>query len=82
MTDANIEPTVRRLLQELRPEVDLASVPGDADLREELDLDSMDFLNFVIAIHDATEIEIPEDDYAELMTLDECIAYLEGRQTE
>jgi acyl carrier protein len=40
----------------------------------------MDFLNFVIAIHDATEIEIPEDDYAELMTLNECIAYLEARQ--
>lgn len=79
MSDTNIEATVRRLLQELRPEVDLASVPGDADLREELDLDSMDFLNFVIAIHDATEIEIPEDDYAELMTLDECIAYLAGR---
>ena len=80
MNNTNTEATVRRLLQELRPEVDLASVPGDADLREELDLDSMDFLNFVIAIHDATEIEIPEDDYAELMTLDECIAYLEARQ--
>lgn len=80
MSNANIEPTVRRLLQELRPEVDLASVPGDADLREELDLDSMDFLNFVIAVHDATEIEIPEDDYAELMTLDECVAYLERRR--
>ncbi len=79
MNNTNTEATVRRLLQELRPEVELAAVPGDADLREELDLDSMDFLNFVIAIHDATEIEIPEDDYAELMTLDECIAYLEGR---
>jgi acyl carrier protein len=80
MSDTNIEATVRRLLQELWPEVDLASVTGDADLREELDIDSMDFLNFAIVIHDATEIEIPEDDYAELMTLDECIAYLEDRQ--
>jgi acyl carrier protein len=80
MSNTNTEATIRRLLQELRPEIDLASVPGDSNLREELDLDSMDFLNFVIAIHDATEIEIPEDDYAELMTLDECIAYLEARQ--
>jgi acyl carrier protein len=79
MTTSTIEPTVRRLLNELRPEIDLETVPRDADLREELDVDSMDFLNFVISVHEATGIDIPEDDYGELISLDDLVDYLEAR---
>jgi acyl carrier protein len=79
MTGSTIEATVRRLLSELRPEIDLDTVPRDADLREELDVDSMDFLNFVISVDEATGIEIPEDDYAQLVSLDDLVGYLEGR---
>lgn len=79
MTTSTTEATVRRLLSELRPEIDLDTVPRDADLREELDVDSMDFLNFVIAIDEATGIEIPEDDYGELISLDDLLSYLDER---
>jgi len=70
-------PQVERVLHELRPEADLAALPADADLREELDLDSMDFLNFVIGVHEATGVDIPEADYGRVSTLEACIEYLE-----
>jgi acyl carrier protein len=69
---------VHRLLHELRPEADLASLGGGANLRDELDLDSMDFLNFVIGLDEATGVDIPEADYAQLETLDDCVRYLEA----
>ncbi len=78
MSDS-VRPDVERVLHELRPEADLATLPGDADLREELDLDSMDFLNFVIGVHEATGIEIPEADYSHVSTLEDCVEYLERR---
>jgi len=59
----------------LGPEVDLAAVGKDEDLRETLDLDSMDFLNLVIALHEATGRDIPESDYPRLRTLAGMIAY-------
>ena len=45
-------------------------------LRDQLDIDSMDFLNFVIAMNERTGIEIPESDYGELATLTGCVTYL------
>ena len=78
MTTSTTEATVRRLLAELRPEIDLDTVPRDADLREEMDIDSMDFLNFVVSVDTATGIEIPEDDYGELISLDDLVAYLDA----
>jgi len=66
------------VLHELRPEADLDALPADADLREELDLDSMDFLNFVIGVHEATGVDIPEADYGRVSTLEACLEYLEG----
>ncbi len=68
---------LRALLHRLRPEANLAALPGDADLREELDLDSMDFLNFVIALSEGTGVEVPEADYAHLATVEDCVAYLD-----
>jgi acyl carrier protein len=44
--------------------------------RDQLDIDSMDFLNFVIAVHEALHVEIPEADYPKLITLNGCVAYL------
>jgi len=74
---------LRQLLLEelgnLAPEADLGAVPPDVDLREALDLDSMDFLNLVMALHKRLAIDIPERDYAELRTIDGAIAYLTAR---
>jgi acyl carrier protein len=52
--------------------------PGE-DLRQRLDLDSMDHLNFVIGLHQATGVEIPERDYTKLVTLSGAVSYLAAR---
>jgi acyl carrier protein len=63
-------------LASVAPEADLGSLDPRAVLRDELDLDSMDFLNFVIALHKALGIEVPERDYGKLTTLEACVDYL------
>jgi acyl carrier protein len=65
-----------RVLGGIAPEADLAALDPGADLRETLDLDSMDFLNFIVGLHQGTGIDVPESDYARLSTLDACVAYL------
>jgi acyl carrier protein len=67
---------VTRVLAQIAPEVDLATVAPDAELQEELDLDSMDFLNFVTGILEETSIEVPESDYPALQSLEGCTRYL------
>ncbi|MGZ8752813.1 MAG: acyl carrier protein [Acidimicrobiia bacterium] len=67
---------VTRVLAQIAPEVDLATVAPNADLQEELDLDSMDFLNFVTGILEVSGIEVPERDYPALQSLEGCTRYL------
>ena len=76
MTDAEAKGLVLDVLGGIAPEADMASLPGKAVLRDELDLDSMDFLNFIAALHERTKLDIPEVDYPKLFTLDGAIAYL------
>ncbi len=70
---------MRAVLRQIAPEADLDDVGPDEGLREALDLDSMDFLNFVIGIHEKTGIEIPERDYPELASVEGCVSYLSAR---
>ena len=68
------------LLEELgniAPEADLQSLDPKADLREALDIDSMDFLNLITAIHKRIGVNVPEIDYPKLITLEGAIRYLE-----
>jgi acyl carrier protein len=77
MTQTEIKAMICDVLGGIAPEADLSGVAGDEDLREALDLDSMDFLNFVIGLHERTGIDIPEADYPRLRTLDRAVEYLE-----
>lgn len=74
---------IRKVMQEelnnIAPETDMASVDPAADLREALDIDSMDFLNFVTAIHHRLGLDIPEVDYQKLVTLDGAVAYIAAK---
>ena len=79
MTTDQMRETVLRVLGQIAPEADLVGLDASATLREELDLDSMDFLNFALGLHDATGLDIPERDYPRLATLDGCLTYLMGR---
>ena len=77
----DLRPTIVRVLGDIAPEADLASLKPDVAFREQLDLDSMDILNFVVGLHGALGIEIPEADYPKLATLDACVEYLDARRT-
>lgn len=79
MTDAELKAIVLETLTGIAPEVDPATVDPVISFREQLDFDSMDFLNFVIALHDRLGVEIPEADYAGLATVNGAVTYLRTR---
>jgi len=76
MTQEEIRATVLRLLGDIAPEADLTQLKPDVGIRDQLDIDSMDFLNFVIALHETLHVEIPETDYPKMATLNGCVNYL------
>jgi acyl carrier protein len=81
MTEEHIRSVVREELGNIAPEMDLTTLDPSADLREALDIDSMDLLNFVIAVHRRLGVDIPELDYPKLATLDGAVTYLKAKVT-
>lgn len=79
MTQTEIQTGIARALHGIAPEADLNAVAPGADLRESLDIDSFDFLNFLQALHKQFGIDIPESDYAKIRTLDALSAYVAAR---
>lgn len=71
-----IRQTVLEILGGIAPEADLAALAPEANFRRELDLDSMDFQNFVIRLCKALAVHIPDRDAAKLTTLEACVRYL------
>jgi acyl carrier protein len=80
VTADELRTAVLRALGDIAPEADVATLRPDLAFREQLDLDSMDMLNFVVALHDALGVDIPEADYPKLATLDACVEYLASRR--
>jgi acyl carrier protein len=76
MTDDEARELIRTTLRQVAPDADLDEVGPGETLQEALDLDSIDFLNLVTGLHQATGLEIPERDYAELSTLEGAVVYL------
>jgi acyl carrier protein len=66
-------------LLSVAPDLEGEAINSDEPFREQFEIDSMDFLNFVIALHKATGIEISERDYPQLETLAGCVRYLEAK---
>ena len=81
MTREQVRATVLRVLGDIAPEADPATLRLDVDLREQLDVDSMDLLNFMIGINEQVHVDIPEADYPRLQTVDDVIDYLVERTT-
>ncbi|MBE9552323.1 MAG: acyl carrier protein [Proteobacteria bacterium] len=82
MKDDEIRETVSRVLAEIAPEVEDQDIDPDVNFRDQFDFDSMDFLNFVIALNKALNVEIPEADYPKLSNLNGCISYVCKRLPE
>ena len=76
MTEIDIRKVVQEELNNIAPEFDMASVDSAADLREAIDIDSMDFLTFITAIHHRLGLNIPEIDYPKLITLKGAVVYI------
>jgi acyl carrier protein len=68
-------------LKSIAPEVEENDLVADQPLRTQVDLDSMDWLNFLIGLHDKLKVDIPESDYARLRTLNDLLEYLRAKVT-
>ncbi|WP_341917407.1 acyl carrier protein [Polaromonas sp. YR568] len=71
--------TVLGILRSIAPEVEPDTLDPTRPLRHQVDLDSMDWLNFLVALHERLGVNIPEADYAQLVTLDNVLDYLLAR---
>lgn len=80
MTDLEIKAVFLRALGEVAPEADLAALGMDADLRDALDIDSMDVVRLLGLVSRALDVEIPEADTPRLLTLRGALTYLAGRK--
>jgi acyl carrier protein len=79
MNRPEIENVLKECLSTIAPGADLSACDPAADLRDEIELDSMDMLNLVIALHKRLGIDIPEADVPQLVTLDGATEYLASR---
>ena len=79
MSTTDIRAAIKEELSNIAPEMDLAAIDPSADLREALDINSMDFLNFITAMHRRLGVNVPEVDYPKLFTLDGAVAYFETK---
>ena len=79
MTPTDIRAVIKDELARIAPEVEFESIDPTADLREAVDIDSMDFLNLVTALHVRLDVEIPEADNPRLVTLQGAVDYLAGK---
>jgi acyl carrier protein len=77
--DSDIRAGVLAAIRAIAPEVDTDTLDPARRLRDQVDLDSMDWLNVIVGLHERFGVEIPEADYALLASLDAIAAYLRGR---
>jgi acyl carrier protein len=76
MTREEIQNAVVDIIQTVAPDEDLTNLKPGEKLREQIELDSMDFLDIVMELRKRYGVHVPESDYKELATLDGCVAYL------
>ena len=79
MNQEEVRKGVLAELLRIAPELEDGEVVPGKLLREQVDLDSMDWLNFLVALHERFKVEIPEVDYQKLATLDQLVAYLSAK---
>lgn len=76
MTATDVRQIVIDIISDIAPDEDVSSLDDSKSLREQLDLDSMDFLDIVMELRKRHKIEVPQEDYPKLATLDSCVSYL------
>jgi len=81
MTNDEIKQVVTDIIADVAPDEDVTNIKPDVRLRDQLELDSMDFLDIVMELRKRHNIEVPEAEYPELASLDSCAAYLSPKFT-
>lgn len=81
MDASHVRTTIAEVLAGIAPEVEFAALDPAAPLRDQIDLDSMDFLNVIVGLHERLKVDIPESDYACLVTLDDLVSYLAAKKS-
>ena len=76
MQDQQVKDLVLDIIATVAPDAELSGLKGDVRLRDQLDMDSMDFLDIVMELRKRYKIEVPKEDYVQLATLDGCVSYL------
>lgn len=79
MTTDDIRATVLRVLHQVAPDVDPSKLDPAVPLQDQVDLDSVDFMNVMVGLEEALGVDVPERDYPKVASLDGCVAYLGAR---
>lgn len=82
MTTDDIKETILDILSDIAPDDDLGSLKDDVPFREQLQLDSMDFLDIVMELRKRYRVQIPEEDYPNLRSMASTVGYLEPRMRD
>jgi acyl carrier protein len=82
MTAVEIRDEVLEILADIAPDEDLSDIKDDVPFRDQLELDSMDFLDIVMELRKRHRIQIPEEDYTHLASMESTVAYLEPRMVD
>ena len=79
MDEQTLKQKILEILVSIAPEVEPDEIRPTRTLRSQVDLDSMDWLNFLVALHEQLKVDIPEADYQKLVTMDDLIRYLQAK---
>jgi acyl carrier protein len=79
VNESEIRSRVLGIIKSIAPEIEEGELRADRPLRDQIDLDSMDWLNVLVAVNEKLHVDIPEADYGKLVTLDNLVAYLRGK---
>ncbi len=77
MTKEEVKTSLLNIISEIVPDEDVMNLEGNTSIRDQIDLDSMDFLDIIMEIRKKYQVEIPEEDYPELATMNSSVTYLE-----
>jgi acyl carrier protein len=79
MNEEDINKTLLSILGDIAPEADLSALSPTRSIRDQVDIDSMDYLNFLIAIEATLKVDVPERDYGRMSSMKEAVSYLAER---
>jgi acyl carrier protein len=82
VTSAEIRDAIVNILEDIAPDSDLSNLKDDVSFREQLELDSMDFLDIVMELRKRYRVQVPEEDYPQLASMKSTVAYLEPRMKD